>query len=54
MNKIFFSLLLVLLITATAVAAEIRPIGGFATNNVCSSMSSSSPNILINGDHSDN
>jgi len=47
MHKIFFSLLLILLITTTAIAAGIRPIGGFATSNVCSSMSSSSPNILI-------
>jgi len=47
MYKIFFSLLLILLITTTAIAAGIRPIGGFATSNVCSSMSSSSPNILI-------
>jgi hypothetical protein len=47
MNKLFFNLLLVLLITATAVAAEIKPVGGFATSNVCSSVSSSSPNILI-------
>jgi hypothetical protein len=52
MNKILFSLLLISLITATAVAAEIKPVGGFATSNVCSSMSSSSPNILINDDFS--
>jgi len=54
MHKIFFSLLLILLITTTAIAAGIRPVGGFATSNVCSSMSSSSPNILINDGFSSN
>ena len=34
MHKIFFSLLLILLITTTAIAAGIRPIGGFATSSV--------------------